>query len=478
MKPKIYVVGAGPAGLSAAVRLLEKSRGRVDVELVSMAPVLGGKAATWKEDGFVVEHGFHAVFGFYDAMIDLAERAGVDVDDALVSNHGTSHMLVDDVVHEFKLARNPLVNLARHAKIPGLTRSENAQFRRASLRLARTVRRTKSLEQLDNVCFRALLLEHGAPPVLIKHPFYRQAQELIFNAPYDVSAYIVMHGAELMRRSYADSLYYYINGGLTDRFWQPIADYVEKLGGTLTLNRKLVGLDIRGGRVQKLRFAPVDPDRWDQGGDVVDTVGPAEDLDQFASVVSTIPAANFVELMDDGQTAWQHRYFRQIRNLRSVSTLSLQLWLKDPLPNPRPGMINGMPLPFSYGVDYKEFIPRYGRDTRFGAALEFVGAEAGWEDTPDDEIVERARRHLDQVPGYEGVADGAVVKRVFRRNTANHERYLLTDPGTLRFRPPVKSPLPNLFLAGDWVRCEVDIPTMESAIRSGRDAADAALEAL
>jgi uncharacterized protein with NAD-binding domain and iron-sulfur cluster len=50
-------------------------------------------------------------------------------------------------------------------------------------------------------------------------------------------------------------------------------------------------------------------------------------------------------------------------------------------------------------------------------------------------------------------------------------------PGLDQLRPPQRTPLANLFLAGDWTATGWPA-TMESAVRSGRLAAKALLERL
>src|SRR3970040_1276836 len=123
-RPRVVVGGGGPAGLSAGVHLLEGAGEEVAVDLITLGHHAGGKAGSWRDkDGFSVDHGFHAVFGFYSEMRSLAKRSGVDLDAALVSNRGVSTFWdpVTGERHDFKAAHNPLVMAARAASAPGLS---------------------------------------------------------------------------------------------------------------------------------------------------------------------------------------------------------------------------------------------------------------------------------------------------------------------------------------------------------------------
>ncbi len=59
----------------------------------------------------------------------------------------------------------------------------------------------------------------------------------------------------------------------------------------------------------------------------------------------------------------------------------------------------------------------------------------------------------------------------------NREQLLIHPTGTLYNRPSAKTAVPNFFLAGDYVRTDVDLATMEGANESARRAVNALLEA-
>jgi uncharacterized protein with NAD-binding domain and iron-sulfur cluster len=61
-----------------------------------------------------------------------------------------------------------------------------------------------------------------------------------------------------------------------------------------------------------------------------------------------------------------------------------------------------------------------------------------------------------------------------RRNT-NETPLLVNTAGSWASRPEVRTRIPNLFLAGDFVRTDIDLATMEGANESGRKAANAIL---
>jgi hypothetical protein len=63
------------------------------------------------------------------------------------------------------------------------------------------------------------------------------------------------------------------------------------------------------------------------------------------------------------------------------------------------------------------------------------------------------------------------------RSAANSEPLLINTAGSLDDRPHSHTAIPNLFLAADYVRMNVDLATMEGANEAGRQAANAILAA-
>ena len=71
--------------------------------------------------------------------------------------------------------------------------------------------------------------------------------------------------------------------------------------------------------------------------------------------------------------------------------------------------------------------------------------------------------------------DPAVVFRKGRRAVST-EPLLINTAGSLANRPHSATAIPNLFLAADYVRCNIDLATMEGANEAGRQAANAILD--
>jgi zeta-carotene desaturase len=75
--PKIIIVGGGVASFVAALTLHERLP-RAQIKILSAADEdhLGGQLASWDEGGYPIEHGLHALFGFYENIIPILKKVG------------------------------------------------------------------------------------------------------------------------------------------------------------------------------------------------------------------------------------------------------------------------------------------------------------------------------------------------------------------------------------------------------------------
>jgi hypothetical protein len=60
---------------------------------------------------------------------------------------------------------------------------------------------------------------------------------------------------------------------------------------------------------------------------------------------------------------------------------------------------------------------------------------------------------------------------------ANDEPLFIQDPGSWQRRPTSVTGIDNLFLAGEWVKTDQNVTTMEGANEGGRQAANGVLSA-
>src|SRR5690554_6445773 len=75
------IIGGGLAGLSAAFRLAAKE---LKVLLLEAREHVGGRAASWDDQGMLVESGLHRYLGFYSELPRLMEDAGIDLKKAFI----------------------------------------------------------------------------------------------------------------------------------------------------------------------------------------------------------------------------------------------------------------------------------------------------------------------------------------------------------------------------------------------------------
>lgn len=243
---RVLVIGAGPAGLSAATRLLERAGDRVRVEVIHMGHHVGGKAASYVDgDGRTVEHGWHMVLGFYRNMRALMRRAGIDVAATLRSMGGHAHPYesFDDRLHTLKSNRSRLGFALSWLGYDGLPFGDRLHYGRF---MAQTFQRATSGERLeahDDICFRTWALEHGLRRHVVDYSLFRNLREVYFNFPESISAYHVLQSMRLMSRPELAEMFV-VRGGFSEHVPAALCAIAPTRRGVLGLLAALLALPL------------------------------------------------------------------------------------------------------------------------------------------------------------------------------------------------------------------------------------------
>lgn len=262
-------------------------------------------------------------------------------------------------------------------------------------------------------------------------------------------------------------------------WWEPIARRVEALGGRIHRLNRLTRLHVEGDRLAAISVAPSRCEGHDPPpGELACHQGDGARIRGFDAVIVAIPPLAMREILGRDPALLQRPELAGSGRLRPCAPLSLHVWHRAECHPPDRTVVFGMPPPLPFVVDNKPFYEEYRANSEIGAALHLVGQEAGYEGLDDEAVLERSLANVRRIPGFESMDREGVLAWRLIRNRAPHERYWNGEPGSLRFRPWPKTSVEGLFLAGDWVRNSVDFPSMEGAVRSGREAALALMSAL
>ncbi|MEU0938442.1 FAD-dependent oxidoreductase [Embleya sp. NPDC005971] len=273
--------------------------------------------------------------------------------------------------------------------------------------------------------------------------------------------------------------------GPTNEVWiDPWHTRLVDLGVDFRIGWTITGLDLTGGRIT--------------GARVVDPRGTAGTIDADWYVLA-VPVERAVPLMTPQLVAVDPALGR-LRRLTTDWMNGLMIYLRRPTPITH-GHVAYMDAPWAVTSISQaqfwrgDFAARYGD----GSVHDVLSLDlSDWDDpgilygvsarkcTPAqivDEVLAQVRANLDggatSVPDAQihswflgpGITDAGLP------SVANDEPLLVNTIGSWDDRPEATTRIPNLFLAGDYVRNTINLATMEGANESGRMAANAVLHA-
>ncbi|WP_421682142.1 FAD-dependent oxidoreductase [Stutzerimonas urumqiensis] len=440
MKPDVIVIGAGIAGLSAAVWLAEAG---LKVNLFEASDVPGGRARSWADPvmGDSVDIGPHILLNKYANMCALLERLGT-ADQVLWQTEELLTIFDRGRSMHFKVGGLP-APLHYIRNLPPILPSVPLRHLLSNTRLAWSTLRSSGPElmRLDDRTGREHLERCGVSDFFIDW-FWASAAIAILAVPVELCS-----AASLMRLlgqalGHNDIAFGMPKVGLSDLYAWPAIDLIRRYGGELQFGCAVDGLLRRQGRVTGVHL---------RNGATVEA----------PAVVLAVQPTAIAPLLPE-----PHALALTARRFQPSPYISCYLWFDRPITPSRfwarPWCTQG------FNTDFYN-LSNIRSATRGGA---LIASNIIWsqrvEQLSDEAIIDATRREIAEFApqAQRAVLLSASVHRIPMAIPA-------AFPGTETARPQTAVE-PGLWLAGDWVGTGLPY-CMESATRSGALAAEAVL---
>jgi len=433
---QVVVVGGGWAGLGAARHL--SSQG-YKVTLIDAAKSLGG--TPWKtESGRTMEAGMKGLWRQYNNIFSLLDDIGIDQNSTLTDWTGSSFWSKRGLEVDYPT----LGNKKRLPSPLGQFLYTLPTFKEISVRdrlslwrlIYSVIDYQSDYEKYDKMSVHQLFTENGVSPELYETLIRPLLLAMLFAPPEELSAAAIIGTFLFLAMGHQDDFdVKWCKGPVSEVIFGPLVCDIEANGGKVMPSTPLVDLEVDDAGCVKTVVA-----KSEEGGEVrieTDAVVMCVGVNSIKQLVSSIGALGEAEEM------------RRVCNLRSSDCIATRIWFDKRVETRSPSNVIADTWPdvgltfFNLNDLHKEYSPA---EENSVVAMDLYNT-ASLMALSDDEIVSSLHRFLSRSePGFRNakIVDFAVVRAP--------QCATLFSPGSYRHRPSQVTSIPNLVLAGDFVK--------------------------
>ncbi len=435
------MIGAGLAGLSSGVALAEAG---FRVKLLEQRPFLGGRASSYSlPDGEQVDNCQHVTLGCCTNLDDFYGRVGAL---GKIARYGRL-VFVDAEGHSAVMeasALPPPFHLAPSLfSYPSLTWAEKHRVGEAMLAIARRGGRNDEGDAAGSSMLN-WLRAHGQSEAAMAR-FWSVVLVSALNE--ELARTDARYGLDVFWKAFLSTRSGYVVGiprVPLGELYEGCRAAIEQRGGEVSCRAAVRSLKESDGRIKGVGM---------DGG--------REYSADF--YILAVPHEAALKLLPE-EIVVRERVFNQIEHLQVSPITSVHFWFdRDVMAEPFITLLDRT----TQWIFNKSWLSKGRGEGRYLQSV--ISASYGLVERSRQEIIRLCLSELQQV--LPESRNARLIKATVVKETA---ATFSPQPGADRWRPAQRTPLPNLFLAGDWTATGWPA-TMEGAVRSGYLAAEAIL---
>lgn len=435
MKKKydIIIVGSGLAGLTAALKLSKENK---KILLLEKEKYIGGRTASWNDNGMEVESGFHKHIGFYKELPKILKEVNINLDDIvmwekeveIIINKKDKIILgIDPTCHPITFLKDILGNneiLSPKDKI-SLTKLFIIGFKEYLL----------NPQSLDRYSIKEFAIKHNIEKNVIDYIITSLSTGIFFLPieKYSAKLFFGLFFPGLFKMHKIRIGAY--KKGMSEILTKPIANEIIKNNGNIITNQNVISLIEKNEKI----FGVNTKDKKYYS----DIVILATDIGNTKKIISNI----------------KHPYVNKLLEIPTLSEISIQLELNKPaMKLDRTTFTPTLNTIVSFSEESRTTFQN--KDGRLSIILKSTDKITKLNDL---DIFKITIKELKKI-GLD-IEKNIIDYRIVRHNN----KFYHFSPNIDKKRPKQQTPIKGLILAGDYTQQKL-FSTMEGAVISGINA--------